>query len=148
MELSGRTLGKYQVLEKVGWGGMGVVYKARDPTLERYVAIKVLLPHLVWDQEFVQRFLREARAAAQLRHPGIVTIHEVGQEQNLYYFVMEYLPGRPLSEIIAREGPLPLLRALPILEQVAAALDHAHKRGLVHRDVKPGNIIVDAEGQA
>ena len=147
MELTGQTLGKYRILERLGWGGMSVVYKGFDPALERHVAIKVLASHLIWDQEFVQRFLREARAAARLRHPNIVTIHEVGQQGDQYYFVMEYLPGQSLDKIIAERGPLPLDEILAMTTQVAAALDYAHEEGLIHRDVKPSNIVLDKSGR-
>lgn len=148
MDLVGKAIGKYQILEELGRGGMGVVYKAYDPTLERQVAIKVLAPHLVWEKDFVARFLREARAAAKLNHPNIVTIYEVGQEGQLYYFVMAYVPGRSLAEIIAQRGSLPLAEALAIAEQVAAALDCAHEQGLIHRDIKPSNVLVDEKGRA
>ena len=148
MDLVGKTIGKYQILEELGRGGMGIVYKAYDPTLERQVAIKVLAPHLVWEKEFVERFLREARAAAKLDHPNIVTIYEVGQKEQLYYFVMAYVPGKSLADIVAQRGPLPLAEALAIAEQVAAALDCAHEQGLVHRDVKASNVLVDERGRA
>ena len=146
--LIGKTLGKYQVLEEIGRGGMGAVYKGYDPHLGRPVAIKVLAPHLVWEQEFVSRFLREARAAARLQHPNIVTIFDVGEQDGVYYTVMEYVDGRPLNEIVEPGGTLPAERVATILGQVASALDSAHRQGLVHRDVKPGNILVKAGDQA
>jgi len=125
---------------------MGVVYKAHDPTLDRLVAIKVLAPHLTWDQQFVQRFRQEARAVARLKHPNIVAIHDVGQVENYHFIVMDYLEGQPLSTLIHREGPLPPERAAHLVTQIAKALDHAHARGVIHRDVKPGNVIVSPRG--
>jgi serine/threonine protein kinase len=142
VNLRGRTLGNYQIMEELGRGGMAVVYRAYQPSLSRYVAIKVLPPQLAFDQQFVQRFLREARAAASLRHPNIVVVHDVGDQDGLYYIVMEYLEGRTLKEVLEQEGSLPLERVMHVLEQIAGALDYAHKRGFVHRDVKPANIFV------
>jgi len=146
--LIGRSLGQYQILEEIGRGGMGAVYKALDPLLRLEVAIKILAPHLSWSKDFVQRFLREAQGAARLRHPNIVTIHGVGHVGELYYFVMEYIPGLSLAALLRERGPLPPTQVSALVEQVAAALDYAHGRGLVHRDVKSSNIIVTPEGQA
>ncbi len=146
--LIGTRLGKYEIQAEIGRGGMGTVYKGYDPGLDRYVAVKVLAPHLVWEQEFVERFLREARAAARLKHANVVTIHDVGQEAGWYYFVMEYLEGQTLTEVIQERGPLPPDEVLSILRPLADALDYAHHRGLVHRDVKPGNVIVSPAGPA
>ncbi|HSJ55816.1 MAG TPA: protein kinase [Anaerolineae bacterium] len=142
MNLLGQTIGNYQIRDELGRGGMAVVYRAYQPSLNRYVAIKVLPPQLTWDAQFVERFKREARAAAGLRHPNIVVIHDVGQEGDIHYIVMEYLEGLTLKDLIDREGPLPAQRAARIVEQVGAALDYAHQRGFVHRDVKPANIFV------
>jgi serine/threonine protein kinase len=142
MNLMGRTIGNYQIMEELGRGGMAVVYRAYQQSLNRYVAIKVLPPQFAFDQEFVERFQREAKAAAGLRHPNIVVIHDVGQEEGIYYIVMEYLEGRTLKQVIEQGGPLPPKQVGRILEQVAAALDYAHKRGFIHRDVKPANIFV------
>ena len=142
MDLAGRTLGSYQITEELGRGGMAVVYRAYQPSLNRYVAIKVLPPQLSFDQQFVDRFQREARAAANLRHPNIVVIHDVGHHDGTYYIVMEYLEGRTLKELVEQTGPLPPQRAARIVEQIAAALDYAHQRGFVHRDVKPANVFV------
>jgi len=132
-DLIGTRLGKYEIQAEIGRGGMGAVYRGYDPALDRYVAVKVLAPHLVWEKEFVERFLREARAAARLKHAGIVTIHDVGQEGDWYYFIMEYLEGQTLTEVIRQRGPLSSDEALSILRPLAAALNYAHHRGLVHR---------------
>lgn len=147
MDLKGKTLGVYQIMEEVGRGGMASVYRAYQSSLNRYVAIKVLPPQLAYDEEFVHRFLREARAAASLNHPNIVTVHDVGEQDGLYYIVMEFLEGQTLKDLIQREGALSPERAARILAQVAAALDYAHQRGFVHRDIKPANIFVGPDGR-
>ncbi|HHE73293.1 MAG TPA: hypothetical protein ENL34_13545 [Chloroflexi bacterium] len=146
--LIGKTLGQYQILEEIGRGGMAVVYKAHQPTLERYVAIKVLPQQFTFDREFVERFLREARAAARLNHPNIVTIHDVGQADGTYYIVMEYLEGPSLADLLRQQRALPPQQAAQIVAQVASALDYAHQQGFVHRDVKPSNILLGAGGVA
>ena len=111
------------------------------------MAVKLLAPHLVWQKDFVERFLREARAAARLHHPNIIAIHDVGQEEANYYFAMDYLLGVSLKQLIAQKGRLAPAEALPILRQLANALDYAHSKGLVHRDVKPANVMFDERGQ-
>ncbi len=141
-------LGKYRIIEEVGRGGFAAVYKAVDTTLDRVVALKVLAPHLLWDPTFVQRFQREAKVAANLDHSNIVTIHEVGQIEGVYFFAMQFLEGRTLSQILEAEGPWPVSRVQAIVEQLASALDYAHARGFVHRDIKPSNVIVADEGRA
>jgi formylglycine-generating enzyme required for sulfatase activity/predicted Ser/Thr protein kinase len=146
--LIGKTLGKYQVLEEIGRGGMGAVYRGYDPSLDRSVAIKVLAPHLVWERDFVQRFLQEARTAARLQHPHIVAVYDIGEQDGTYYIVMQYVDGRPLDDVLRQEGPLPPERAAAILAQVASALEAAHREGLVHRDVKPANILLRPRDQA
>lgn len=140
--LVGKQLGKYQIEAALGKGGMGMVYRGYDPLLDRRVAIKVLAPHLVWEEGFVERFLREARAAARIKHPNIVTVYDVGQEQDQFYFVMEYLEGQTLADYIHQRGALPPVEVLTILRPLADALDYAHQHGLVHRDIKPGNILI------
>ena len=147
MNLVGTRLGKYEIHAEIGRGGMGAVYRGYDPALDRNVAVKVLAPHLVWAKESVQRFVREARAAARLKHLGIVTIYDVGQEGGWYYFVMEYLEGETLNEFVEHRGRLLPVEVIRVLRPLADALDYAHHRGLVHRDVKPGNVIVGPEGQ-
>jgi serine/threonine-protein kinase len=148
MDWVGSSLGRYRIDRMVGRGGMGLVFRAHDPELQRWVAIKVLYPHLVTDANLVERFRREARIAANLRHPHIVAIYDVGQEAGRHFLVMEYLDGRPLSSILEDQGALPVEVSLEITAQMAKALDHIHKRGLVHRDVKAGNIIVEKDGRA
>ncbi|MGC9358648.1 MAG: protein kinase domain-containing protein, partial [Anaerolineae bacterium] len=146
--LVGNTLGQYQIVEELGRGGMAIVYKAWQPSLRRYVAIKVMLPHLLNDQEFMRRFQQEAIVAANLNHPNVVTIYEVEQQDDHLYIVMEYVEGKSLEEVVISEGPLHLERVTKILEQVADALDYAHRRQFVHRDIKPSNILVTPEGRA
>jgi Tol biopolymer transport system component len=141
-------LGKYKIIEEVGRGGFAAVYKAMDTTLDRTVALKVLAPHLLWDPTFVQRFQREAKVAANLDHSNIVTIYEVSQVEGVYFIAMQFLEGRTLSQILEAEGPLPVSRVQGIAEQIASALDYAHTRGFVHRDVKPTNVIVADDGRA
>jgi predicted Ser/Thr protein kinase len=145
--LVGRTLGQYQILDEIGRGGMGAVYKAWQPALQRYVAIKVLTSRL-GDPEVVQRFQREASIAANLSHPNIVTIYDIAQQDNVIFIAMEYVAGRPLSDVISEAGPLPIERLVRILRQVAEALDYAHRLHFVHRDIKPANILVTAEDRA
>ena len=140
--LVGKTLGQYQIVQEIGRGGMAVVYKAYQPSLTRYVAIKVLPPQFSFDHDFIERFVREARGAAMLHHPNIITIHDVSEQDGIHYFVMEYLTGKTLGAVMA-ETPMTLPRIAYIVSQVASALDHAHSQGLIHRDVKPNNIIVD-----
>lgn len=146
--LVGQTLGQYQVLEKIGEGGMAAVYRAWQPSLQRYVALKVLHPYLLKDAEFVERFKQEAIIAANLRHHNIVTIYEVGQDKGRIFIAMEFIEGRSLGEIIASEGAMALDRAIDVVAQVASALDYAHKHGVIHRDIKPANILLTNEGRA
>jgi eukaryotic-like serine/threonine-protein kinase len=137
---------RYELHRKLAQGGMANVYLARDLLLDRPVAVKVLFPEHARDEAFVERFRREATAAANLNHPNIVAIYDWGQQHGTYYIVMEYVEGRPLSEIIRTEGPLHPDRAAEITADVAAALAFAHRNGVVHRDVKPGNILITASG--
>ncbi len=147
MTKSQASIGKYELLEELGRGGFATVYKARDPSLDRAIALKVLHGGYAGRSDAVQRFLDEARHAASLRHDGIVRIYDVGDVKGQPYIAMEYLPGGALSARLKGE-PLPFDAALTILEQIADALDYAHKRDLVHRDVKPANILFDDEGRA
>ncbi len=144
----GKVLGRrYRLIELIGEGGMALVYKAECSLLCRVVAVKILRPQYANDVDFVERFRREARAAASLSHPNVVGIFDVGQEDGINYIVMEYLPGDNLKSIIKKNAPLPISRALEITKQIAEALNHAHQRNIIHRDIKPHNILVTPEGQ-
>ena len=146
--MTGKILGnRYHLLELIGEGGMALVYKAECSLLCRIVAVKVLRPQYASDSEFVERFRREARAAASLSHPNIVGIYDVGQEDGMDYIVMEYIPGDNLKNMIRKEAPLPVDQALDIARQISEALNHAHQRNIVHRDIKPHNILITPEGQ-
>jgi len=140
----GATLGNYQIVEKVGAGGMGSVYKAYQPALGRYVAIKVLPPQTAGDPSFAERFALEARAIGKLRHPNIVTAYDFSQQGELAFLVSDFIDGGTLADQLG--APLPLDYALTILTPLAAALDYAHARGVVHRDIKPQNILLSHEG--
>ena len=143
----GRTISHYRITDKIGEGGMGVVYKAEDTKLHRTVALKFLRPDAVAGEELKARFLHEAEAAAALDHPNICTVHEIDEADGRTFLVMAFVEGRSLSEKLA-ERPLPLNEALDIAIQVADGLHAAHKKGIVHRDIKSANIMVDAEGRA
>lgn len=136
-------MGVYEVSGVIGYGGMGVILKALEPSLNRYVALKVLWPHLAVHGAARQRFAREARAAAAVVHEHVVPIYAVDEFQGIPYIVMQYVPGRSLQDRITRDGGLPLEQILRIGRQIAAALDAAHAQGLVHRDVKPANILLE-----
>ena len=140
--------GRYELLEKIGEGGMAVVFKSRDRLLNRFVAIKILRPEFTKDAVFIESFKRESQMAAGLSHPNIVNIFDVGKEGNIYYIVMELMEGTPLSDIIKKEGALEPQRAATIARQIASALSAAHKNNLIHRDVKPHNIMFAADGAA
>ncbi len=146
-DLTGRHLGGYRILRKLGQGGMAVVYKAHEESLNRVVALKVIARHLSDNEQFITRFRREAQAAAQLSHPNIVQIHAIGEDGGVHFFAMEYVKGRSLGEIIEEEGFLTAGRAVPIMVQAAEALATAHDAGIVHRDIKPANIMLDAAGR-
>lgn len=146
-DFTGRTLGGYRILRKLGQGGMAVVYKAHEESLNRVVALKVIAQHLADDAQFITRFQREAQAAAQLSHPNIVQIYAIGEADGVHYFSMEYVKGRSLAEVIKEEGFLTAGRALPLITQAAEALAVAHDAGIVHRDIKPANIMIDASGR-
>lgn len=139
--------GRYQIIERVGGGGMALVYKAQDILLNRNVAIKVLRQQFVNDEEFIRRFRREAQSAASLSHPNIVSVYDVGQEEDVHYIVMEYIEGQNLNEIIKERAPLQVDEAVRVASQIADALDHAHQNQIIHRDIKPHNILIGRNGR-
>jgi serine/threonine-protein kinase len=145
-DLIGKTIGNYKIISKLGSGGMAVVYKAHELSLNRIVALKVLSSHLSENNEFIKRFEREARAAAKLNHPNIIQIYAIGEEEGIHFFSMEYVKGKTLAEIIEEEKKLTYDKAIPIIIQTAEALSEAHKHGIVHRDMKPSNIMVNNNG--
>lgn len=150
MNLEGKLLGsRYEIIEKVGNGGMATVYKAIDKVLKRNVAVKILRDEFTTDEEFIRRFEAEAQSAARLAHANIVSIYDVGVDGNLYYIVMELIQGKTLKEIILQErGPLPWKWSINMAIQIASALEMAHRNNIVHRDIKPHNIIVTEDGVA
>ena len=151
---AGTRFGRYTLEGELGQGGMGIVYRAWDPALSRNVAVKVLKVGEMASTDAVQRFAREARAAAKLRHPGIVTVHEVGRIDNRDYFTMDLVEGKNLTELLRADPPapgepaLPVSAVVPLLVQVARAVDHAHRNGVIHRDLKPANILVEGRERA
>ena len=150
MDLKGRLLGnRYEIIEKIGSGGMATVYKAKCHVLNRYVAIKILRDEFTTDDEFIKRFEVEAQSEARLTHPNIVSIYDVGVDGNLYYIVMELIQGKTLKEIIVKEkGPLPWKWSINVSIQIASALEMAHRNNIIHRDIKPHNIIITEDGVA
>ena len=138
--------GRYEILEKIGTGGMAVVYRGTDLKLDRSVTIKVLKEEYTGDEDFKSRFKIEARAAAKLSHPNIVNVYDVGEDGNIQYIVMEYVHGDTLKQVILNSAPLDNVTTLSIAVQMASALVHAHKKGVVHRDIKPHNILVSVDG--
>ena len=141
------TISHYRIIEKLGEGGMGVVYKAIDTKLDRTVALKFLAPHLVSNDESRQRFIREAKAAAVLQHPNICTVYEIDEVDGRTFIATAYLEGEELTKRIEK-GPLSVERLLNIAIQVARGLQEAHSKGVVHRDIKPANIMLTTTGQA
>jgi len=148
LALRDATIGDYEILAELGRGGMAVVYLAHDLALDRKVAIKVMFPALFAGEGIAERFKREARTAASLTHPNIIPIYAVKEHGSLLYFVMQFVGGRGLDSVIEERGQLPVAMVQAILNQVGEALEYAHRRGVVHRDIKPGNILVDEEGRA
>src|SRR5947207_5279401 len=139
--------GRYRIMRKLGTGGMANVYLAEDQELGRRVAIKILDDRHAADEQFVERFRREAKNAASLSQPNIVSIYDRGEAEGTYYIAMEYLDGRSLKELIVSRGPAPISVAIDYARQILAAVRFAHRHGIVHRDIKPHNVLVDAEGR-
>ena len=137
---------RFTIESMLGRGGMGHVYKARELTLDRYVAVKIIPDARRHDEQFVERFRREARIAARLRHPRIVSVHEVGTLGGFPYFSMDYIEGSTLRTVIRRRGPLPPEDAIAVLVEISRAVAHAHSKGVIHRDLKPENVMIDTEG--
>ncbi|HET7629335.1 MAG TPA: Stk1 family PASTA domain-containing Ser/Thr kinase [Bacillales bacterium] len=144
----GKRVGdRYELISVIGGGGMALVYKARDLILDRYVAVKVLRSEFSDDEDFIRRFRREARSVATLSHANVVNIFDIGDDsENVYYIVMEYVEGETLKDLIKREAPLSVGQALWIMDQVTSAIEHAHEHDIVHRDIKPHNILLDLRG--
>src|SRR6266849_1882168 len=137
------TIGKYKVMERLGQGGMGSVYLCEHKFMRRRAAVKVLPAAKAEDPSSLERFYREARAAAALDHPNIVRAYDIDQDENLHFLVMEYVDGASLQEIIKKTGQMNVLRGCHYMRQAAIGMQHAHEAGLVHRDIKPGNVLVD-----
>lgn len=140
--------GRYELFERIGEGGMSVVYKAKDKLLNRFVAIKILKPQFINDSKFIDSFRRESQAAASMSHPNIVNIYDVGREGNIHYIVMELIEGRTLSDYIKEQGPMSYPKVIALSKQIAAALAFAHKNHIIHRDVKPHNVMITPNGTA
>lgn len=146
--MEGKQLGgRYQLEARIGGGGMAIVYKARDLILNRQVAVKVLRPHFGTDEDFVNRFRREAQAVASLSHPNVVSVYDVGQDDDTHYMVMECVEGSTLKDLINAQGALPIEEAVRIAVQICDALDHAHQNKIIHRDIKPHNILIGKNGR-
>jgi len=146
--LIGKLLGnRYEIISQLGGGGMAIVYKATDTLLHRLVTVKMLRPEYTSDEEFVSRFRKEAQAVAKLSHPNVVSVYDVGQEGETHYIVMEYVEGRNLKQIIKEKVKLPLTQAVEIARQICEGLQHAHENGIIHRDIKPHNILVTENGK-
>src|SRR5213075_120775 len=139
--------GRYKIIRKLGAGGMADVYLAEDQELGRRVAIKILNDRHAADDQFIERFRREAKNAAGLSHPNIVSIFDRGEAEGTYYIAMEFLDGRSLKELITARGPAPIPVSIDYARQILSALRVAHRQGLVHRDIKPHNVLVDGEGR-
>ncbi|TVR14946.1 MAG: serine/threonine protein kinase [Planctomycetota bacterium] len=147
---AGTVIGSYRLLGMIGKGGMGVVYRAEQLSLQREVAVKILHPRRMKDQKAIEDFSREARIAASLNHHHLVPVYDVGYDDrlHLHFYAMKLVPGRTLSTVVQQQGPLSVAEALGIISQVSGAMGHAHQMGIIHRDLKPANIILTADGQA
>ncbi|HIQ06261.1 MAG TPA: serine/threonine protein kinase, partial [Anaerolineae bacterium] len=146
MIMVGQTLGSYRITAEVARGGQATLYKAVHTVLGRETALKVLHPHLITVADFLQKFEAESKILARLKHPNIVTVYDAGVDQGLYWIAMEWLEGQPVDDLIAKQGKLPVDLAVRIADQVAAALEYAHAQGLIHRDIKPGNMMLLPDG--
>src|SRR6266853_4597306 len=138
------TLGPYVILERIGEGGMGQVFKARQTSLHRLVALKVIRPECLANQRVIRRFLREIHAASQLAHPNVVRAYDADQIDGAYYIAMEYVEGIDLARLVKQSGPLPVWQACDLIRQAALGLQHAFEQGLVHRDIKPANLLLQS----
>ena len=142
----GKTIGTYQVVEQVGRGGMATVFKAYQPSMDRYVAIKILPSHFTEDESFVGRFVQEARTLARLEHPHILPVHDYGEQDGTTYLVMRYVEAGTLKDLVTRDGPMELKEVARVLGQVGSALDYGHSQDVIHRDIKPSNVLIDERG--
>ena len=147
-EYIGKRLGSYTIVEQVGQGGMATVFKAYQPSMDRYVAVKILPSHFTEDETFVARFTQEARTLARLEHPHILPVHDYGEQEGSTYLVMRYIDAGTLKDLITGSGPLELNEAARIMGQLGRALGYAHSQGIIHRDIKPTNVLIDEPGNA
>jgi serine/threonine protein kinase len=143
----GTRVGIYEIVEEIGRGGMATVFRAYQPSMERFVAVKVIHKSIATDDTAVERFMREARLVAKLEHPHLLPVYDYDGEHEPPYIVMRYLESGTLSDVLER-GPLPLVEIAHMMRQIASVLDYAHRQGIIHRDIKPSNIMIDAEGNA
>lgn len=144
----GKTLGSYRLVEQIGQGGMATVFKAYQPSMDRYVAVKILPSHFTQDATFVARFTQEARVLAKLEHPHILPVYDYGEQEGITYLVMRYVEAGTLHDLIAQHGTLPLREIARLMGQVGRALGYAHDQGVIHRDIKPSNVLIDPQGNA
>ena len=145
--MEGKTVGPYELVEQIGKGGMATVYKAYQASMDRHIALKILPTYLAQDPQFARRFKREARTIARLEHKNILPVYDYGEDNNITYLAMRYLEGRTLQDVLADED-VSLDEAARIITQVCRALDYAHRKGVIHRDVKPANVLIDRDGEA
>ncbi|MFN2284662.1 MAG: serine/threonine-protein kinase, partial [Anaerolineae bacterium] len=144
----GKTLGNYRLVDQIGQGGMATVFKAYQPSMDRYVAVKILPSHFTQDATFVARFTQEARVLARLEHPHILPVYDYGEQEGITYLVMRYIEAGTLHDLIAQRGTLSLREIVRLMGQVGHALGYAHDQGVIHRDIKPSNVLIDPQGNA